>query len=134
MYTRERKMTMKQRFFTLIELLIVISISAILTSILLPSLSKAREAGKKGLCQNNQKQIFIGALNYSIDFDDWIIPNYHTPPYGYWQHGMVGQGYLSGCWGAASLNLTVSKPIGIYKCPSENRVIAGGAANACSRQ
>ena len=49
-------MKYQRYFFTLIELMLVISIIAILLTILLPSLSRARERAKFSVCKNNLKQ------------------------------------------------------------------------------
>lgn len=59
--------------FTLIELLVVIAIIAILASILFPVFGRARENGRRSSCQSNLKQIGIGMLQYSQDYDEKMI-------------------------------------------------------------
>ena len=79
--------------FTLIELLVVIAIIAVLMSILMPALNRAREQGKRAVCLNNVRSLTIAWVMYSDDndgklckgwttSDGWIqdIPNYYTNP------------------------------------------------------
>jgi prepilin-type N-terminal cleavage/methylation domain-containing protein/prepilin-type processing-associated H-X9-DG protein len=60
----------RNKAFTLIELLVVIAIIAILASILFPVFARARENARRSSCQSNLKQIGLGVMQYTQDYDE----------------------------------------------------------------
>lgn len=69
---------MKLARFTIIELLIVISIIMILAGLLLPSLTKARDAARSSLCRGNLRQLGFAMNNYASDYNEWGAYNPNT--------------------------------------------------------
>ena len=59
--------------FTLIELLVVVAIIAVLMAILMPTLNRAREQGRRAVCLNHMKTLTVGWIMYGDENDDRIV-------------------------------------------------------------
>ena len=82
--------------FTLIELLVVVSIIALLVSILLPALSKARDAAKRTVCSANEKAIGMACYSYATENNGELPEAYyinnHIARFAF--HLLLESGYL----------------------------------------
>jgi prepilin-type N-terminal cleavage/methylation domain-containing protein len=130
------------RGFTLVELLVVIGIIAVLVSLLLPALNKARDAANAVVCESNQRQIMTAFLMFANEHQGHLPGNYFDSIYQQpkdaskrdWLLGdNPNQGraneYLDGP--QKGTIFPYLKNVNVYRCPAyqSGAVNAGGGSN-----
>lgn len=132
-----KKYVAKMNGFTLVELLVVISIIALLLAVLMPALSKAREQGRRIVCSNLVKNFGVGNQTYSAIYNGACLPytiksNDYCSRYG--GHGyvwclnnefrsMMGLTKKQTNTSGTSTDMSLSDQ---FKCPSDKRTVGNG--------
>jgi prepilin-type N-terminal cleavage/methylation domain-containing protein len=110
MHDSEKHFTRRWSGFTLIELLVVIAIISLLAAILFPVFSRVRENARRTSCMSNMKQLGLGFMQYSQDYDEKL-------PCGIAQgNGCAGVG-----WGGNIYPYVKNSQV--YACPSDSSKI-----------
>jgi prepilin-type N-terminal cleavage/methylation domain-containing protein/prepilin-type processing-associated H-X9-DG protein len=116
--------------FTLVELLVVIAIIALLAALLQPVLSRARAKSREIVCLNNLKQLQTCAKLYSLDNDDFLLPNRNVYLVDTREPAPGFSDKTTWCPGLAPFDTTTeniergllfryNKSTDIYRCPSD---------------
>jgi len=66
--------------FTLVELLVVITIVGILIALIIPAISRTRESARRAVCASNQRQFAVGLHSYALEFDEQFPPGSRDLP------------------------------------------------------
>jgi prepilin-type N-terminal cleavage/methylation domain-containing protein/prepilin-type processing-associated H-X9-DG protein len=122
----------KNRAFTLVELLVVIGIIAVLISLLLPSLGKARDRAKTVQCASNLRQLNLAIEMYGGEYNGYCMPSQagtgSAQQFWWWGTEILGRMLTvkRGDGSGASMTAAVERTYKLLNCPSNDRLPAPG--------
>lgn len=108
-----------QKGFTLIELLVVVAIISLLAAILFPVFARARENARRTSCMSNLKQLALGMLQYTQDYDE------HFPLYD-----VCDTNTACGPYGWTDATQPYLKSFQVIQCPSDPNPPAASPSSA----
>ena len=119
-YIRIKQMS-DRKAFTLVELLVVISIIALLLAVLMPSLQRAREQAKFLICKNNVHQFSIAVAAYASEYDNYVPPM--DPWYNDSFTGSIDVIYEHAKKGLGILYPSYINKFSLFACPGDKYVV-----------
>ena len=117
--------------FTLIELLVVIAVLALLLSVIMPSLAKAKELARRTVCLSHQGQLGLICVTYAHENEDWF-PDYNVHPGPNVVSNQSGDprivfdgwnGDARSVWVGYVADYTVEVSTDVFYCPSDKIIV-----------